>query len=210
MYRSFFKRFFDVVLSLLGILLVLPLGALTYVALFIGCRYDPIFKQERPGKDQKIFEILKFRTMNSKTGPDGKLLPDSQRLTRLGKFLRRMSLDEIPQLYNVLKGDMSLIGPRPLRVRFLKYYTAREKLRHSVKPGVTGLAQVSGRNSLGWDRRLELDVEYVSKCSFTLDFLILLKTVRKVLTANDTEFEDELDAFDVYRSQHGVKSNINL
>ena len=201
MYKGFLKRIFDLILAALGILILMPLAMLIYIALLVAYGYNPIFKQARPGKGENIFQILKFRTMNDKTGPDGKLLPDTIRLTSLGNLLRRTSLDEIPQLFNVLKGDMSLVGPRPLRVRYLKYYTPREQLRHSVKPGVTGLAQVSGRNSLDWDNKLELDVQYVEKCSFSLDCRIILKTAMKVWIAKDTEFRGEPDSFDVYRSE---------
>lgn len=143
------------------------------------------FLQQRPGKNEKIFQIIKFKTMNDKKDVHGDLLPDSQRLTTLGKIMRKTSLDEIPQLINVIKGDMSLIGPRPLLVRYLPYYTDRERLRHSIKPGITGYAQVKGRNTINWDERLKLDVFYADNISLKLDIQILLKTVNQVARRKD-------------------------
>lgn len=144
---------------------------------------------------------MKFKTMTDKKGKDGKLLPDEDRLTGFGEFLRKTSLDEIPQLFNVIKGDMSLVGPRPLRVRYLPYYTKEEQIRHTVRPGITGLAQVSGRNSINWDQKLEKDIEYVQNLTFINDFIILLKTVKKVFKTNKEEIviDLEFDSLDEYR-----------
>ena len=144
-----------------------------------------IFRDERPGKDERVFEIFKFRTMTDARDSSGEFLPDAVRLTRLGRLLRKTSLDELPQLWNVIKGDMSLIGPRPLRVDYLPYYTEREQRRHDVRPGITGLAQVSGRNLLPWDERLDLDARYVETQSLWLDLRILLLTVWKVVRRSD-------------------------
>ncbi len=149
-----------------------------------------IFKQERPGRDEKIFTLCKFRTMTDEKDAEGNLLPDSVRLTKFGKFLRAASLDELPELFNILKGDMSIIGPRPLLVSYLPYYSEREKKRHSIRPGLTGLAQVSGRNFIDWDKRLEKDVEYVENLSFGMDMKVLKMTVQTVLGHQDEVAED--------------------
>lgn len=143
------------------------------------------FTQERPGKDERIFKLYKFKSMTDERDAEGNLLPDGKRLTPVGRFIRKTSLDELPQLWNVLKGDMSLVGPRPLFVDYLPYYTTRERLRHTVRPGITGLAQVRGRSYLPWDQKLATDVEYVERLSFTLDCHILFKTVANVLTSKD-------------------------
>ncbi len=149
-----------------------------------------LFKQERPGKGERIFTLCKFRTMTDEKDAQGNLLPDAVRLTKFGRFLRGTSLDELPELFNILKGDMSIIGPRPLLVSYLPYYTEQEKLRHSVRPGLTGLAQVSGRNFLDWDRRLEKDVEYVKNLSFAMDLKVLWMTVQTVLGHSEEVAED--------------------
>lgn len=149
-----------------------------------------LFRQERPGRDEKIFTLCKFRTMTDKKDGEGKLLPDSERLTKFGKLLRAASLDELPELFNILKGDMSIIGPRPLLVSYLPYYTEEEKLRHKVRPGLTGLAQVSGRNFIDWDKRMEKDVEYVKNLSFFMDIKVLWMTVMTVLGHSDEVAED--------------------
>ena len=146
---------------------------------------NPFFTQLRPGKNEKIFRLIKFRTMTNEKGPDGSLLPDARRLNGYGRFLRASSLDELPELFNILIGQMALVGPRPLLVQYLPYYTEEEKHRHDVRPGLTGLAQVNGRNLIGWDERLRYDTEYVKHITFTGDLRILLKTVRKVFTHED-------------------------
>ena len=185
MYRLFFKRLFDVLGGLIGLVLLSPIILILIILLAITNKGNPCFVQQRPGKNEKIFTIFKFKSMNDKKDANGNLLPDSERLTVLGKFIRKTSLDEIPQLFNVFIGDMSFIGPRPLLTRYLPYYKPNEKKRHQIRPGITGLAQISGRNLLNWDDRLKKDVEYVEHISFSKDFSILLKTVKNVLTAKD-------------------------
>ncbi|MGI6521052.1 MAG: sugar transferase [Fermentimonas sp.] len=181
MYKHFFKRLLDFLLALIGLILISPLFLVLWVWLTIANKgAGAFFAQERPGKNEKIFRLYKFKSMTDERDADGNLLPDGERLTKVGKFIRKTSLDELPQLWNVLKGDMSLIGPRPLFVRYLPYYTNRERLRHTVRPGITGLSQVKGRNFLPWDQRLELDVKYTEQISFILDIKILLKTIYQV------------------------------
>ncbi len=190
MYKRYIKRGLDFILSLAGIIVLSPVFLV--LALLVRCKLGSpvLFRQERPGKDEKIFTLCKFRTMTDKKDAAGKLLPDSQRLTKFGKFLRAASLDELPELFNILKGDMSIIGPRPLLVSYLPYYTEEERLRHHVRPGLTGLAQVSGRNFIDWDRRMEKDVEYVKNLSFAMDVKVLWLTVKTVLGHSDEVAED--------------------
>lgn len=185
MYKKIFKRFFDVVMALLGIVMLLPIYVLLTIFLYISNKGTPFYFQKRPGKNEKIFYIVKFKTMNDKKDAHGKLLPDHERLTSFGHFLRKYSLDEIPQLFNILIGNMSFIGPRPLLVKYLPYYTEVEKTRHHVKPGITGLSQISGRNFLGWDDRLKTDVYYVRHLSFKLDLQIFITTIKNVITSKD-------------------------
>lgn len=191
MYRSFVKRFFDIVLSGLALLILSPVFLV--VALLVRSRLGSpvIFCQERPGYGEKIFTLCKFRTMTDERDENGELLPDSVRLTAFGSFLRSTSLDELPELWNIFRGDMSIIGPRPLLVGYLPYYTERERLRHTVRPGLTGLAQVSGRNFIAWDDRLEKDVEYVEHLTFFTDLKILWKTVTVVLKKEDVAVETD-------------------
>ena len=200
MYKDFFKRIFDLTLSVAGFLVLLPVFLMIYLVLLFVNKGSPIFIQPRPGRKEKVFNIMKFKTMTDEKGEDGKLLPDDMRTTLFGKFLRKTSLDEIPQLLNVIKGDMSLVGPRPLRVRYLPYYTKEESIRHTVRPGITGLAQVSGRNAINWDDKLQKDVYYVKNLSFWLDLSILLKTVKKVFDSSDINLDNSEDALDSYRS----------
>lgn len=190
MYRKCFKRILDIILSLLGILLLSWLYLLLWILVRVKLGSPVLFKQQRPGKDEKIFMLYKFRTMTDERDEQGNLLPDSVRLTKFGKFLRAASLDELPELFNILKGDMSLIGPRPLLVSYLPYYSEKEKLRHTVRPGLTGLAQVSGRNFIDWDRRLQKDIEYVEHLSFGMDVKVLWLTVKTVLGHTDDVAED--------------------
>ncbi|SHJ59850.1 Sugar transferase involved in LPS biosynthesis (colanic, teichoic acid) [Arenibacter nanhaiticus] len=201
MYKRFFKRTLDLFLSTIGFIVLLPLSFVIFLVLYISNEGKPIFLQPRPGKNEKIFYIFKFKTMNDKKDLQGKLLPDEKRITKFGAFLRKTSLDEIPQLLNIIKGEMSLIGPRPLRVRYLPYYTKEEQLRHSIRPGITGLAQISGRNLLNWDDRLQKDVEYVKNISFALDFKILVQTFLKVIAAKDIALDSDsgMIDFDVLR-----------
>ena len=185
MYRLFFKRLFDMLGALIGLIFLAPIILVLIILLAITNKGNPCFAQKRPGKNEKIFTIFKFKTMNDKKDANGNVLPDNERLTFLGKFIRKTSLDEIPQLINVFSGDMSFIGPRPLLIRYLPYYTTMDKKRHQIRPGITGLAQISGRNLLNWDDRLKKDVEYVENISFLNDFSILLKTIKNVLTSKD-------------------------
>jgi lipopolysaccharide/colanic/teichoic acid biosynthesis glycosyltransferase len=185
MYKKYYKRVIDFIISLILIILLSPLLILAIIVLWISNQGKPFFFQQRPGKNCKIFTIMKLKTMNDKKDYELNLLPDEERLTKVGAFIRKTSLDEIPQLINVLKGDMSLIGPRPLVIRYLPFYTEKEQLRHTVRPGITGLAQVSGRNTLKWDDRLALDVDYVENLSFKHDVKILFSTVLKVIVSEN-------------------------
>lgn len=185
MYRKFFKRLLDVLLSLCILILLSPVYLVLIVLVRIKLGSPVFFKQERPGLNGEIFTLYKFRTMTDGRDKDGNLLPDKDRLTPFGKFLRASSLDELPEFFNILKGDMSFIGPRPLLVSYLPYYTERESLRHTVRPGLTGLAQVSGRNFIDWDRRLAKDVEYVEGLSFRMDLKVLFLSVKVVLCCSD-------------------------
>jgi len=186
MYRAYIKRTLDFLLALVGLIVLSPLLLVVTVWLhFANKGAGALFTQERPGKDERIFKLYKFKSMTDERDAEGNLLPDGKRLTPVGRFIRKTSLDELPQLWNVLKGDMSLVGPRPLFVDYLPYYTARERLRHTVRPGITGLAQVRGRSYLPWNQKLATDVEYVEHLSFSLDCRILFKTVANVLTSKD-------------------------
>lgn len=181
LYRHYFKRFFDFVIALVGLIILSPLFLILWIGLSIVNKgAGAFFLQERPGKDEKIFKVIKFKTMNDRRDENGNLLPDSERLTTIGRWIRSLSLDEIPQLINVLKGDMSLVGPRPLLVQYLPLYDDVQRRRHEVRPGMTGLAQVNGRNAISWQEKFEYDVWYVDHLSLTLDFKILLKTIEKV------------------------------
>lgn len=185
MYKRFFKRIIDFVFALAIIAALSPIYVILSILIKIKMGSPVIFSQTRPGLNEKPFNIYKFRSMSEKRDKDGNLLPDRERITPLGKFLRKTSLDEIPQFFNVLKGDMSFIGPRPLLTQYLPYYTREEKLRHSVRPGVTGLAQAKGRNTISWDSKLALDVEYVKTLSFFNDVKIALLTIGKVLARSE-------------------------
>jgi len=180
MYKSFFKPLVDFLLSLTAFVLLLPVFLLTTILLAFTNGGKPFFFQTRPGKGGKLFRIVKFKTMNDKTDGRGNLLPDAERLTAIGQFVRKSSLDEIPQLINVLKGDMSLIGPRPLLVQYLPLYSPEQARRHEVRPGITGWAQVNGRNAISWEEKFRLDVEYVDNISLAMDVKIALKTIEKV------------------------------
>lgn len=185
MYKKYLKRVMDFGLSLLAIIVLSPV--LLIVAILVRKKLGSpvLFSQERPGKDEKIFKLYKFRTMTDERDENGNLLSDEVRLTKFGRMLRSTSLDELPELFNILKGDMSIIGPRPLLVEYLPYYTEHESLRHTVRPGLSGLAQVSGRNYLEWDARLAKDVEYVENISFTYDIKIILMTVMQIVKKQD-------------------------
>ncbi len=181
MYNNYIKRILDFILSLTGFVILLPVFSVVTIFLAIANRGRPFFFQVRPGKDEKLFKIIKFKTMNDKKDGQGNLLPDAERLTKIGAFVRKTSLDEIPQLINVIKGDMSLIGPRPLRTKYLPLYSDVQKKRHNVLPGITGWAQINGRNSISWTQRFEYDVWYVENQSFLLDLKIFFKTIKKVI-----------------------------
>lgn len=190
MYKAFFKRILDFIASLIGLIILSPLMVLVTVGLFIANEGRPFFFQSRPGKNEKIFKIIKFKTMNDKKDSNGNLLSDAERLTKIGSFVRKTSIDEIPQLLNVLLGDMSLIGPRPLLPQYLPLYSDFQKKRHDVKPGITGWAQVNGRNAISWDTKFELDVWYVDHISFLLDLKILFMTIQKVVKSEGINSSD--------------------
>lgn len=194
MYKFFFKRILDLFFSLIGFLILLPLFLTVTLILFFVNDGKPFFLQPRPGKNEKIFNILKFKTMNDRKDTEGKLLPDPVRTTKTGKFVRKYSLDEIPQLINVIKGDMSLIGPRPLLVSYLQLYNEEQAQRHKVKPGITGWAQVNGRSALTWDQKFAYDLWYVQNLSFKTDLLILSKTLSKIFKGDGISKKGEITA----------------
>lgn len=185
MYTSFFKRLLDFLFACFGIVVLSPVFLAIMIALYNSNDGKYFFIQERPGKDGKIFKLIKFKTMNDKKDSEGNLLPMGERITPLGRFLRKTSLDEIPQLFNVIKDDMSLMGPRPLLKEYLPMYTDRQQERHSVRPGITGWAQVNGRNQVTWKDKLEMDIWYVDNISFKLDAIIFFKTIKKIVTKSD-------------------------
>lgn len=180
MYRLFFKRWIDIVLSFLALIVLSPILVIVAILVRIKLGGPVLFSQNRPGKDEKIFKMYKFRTMTDERGVDGEILPDNIRLTKFGKLLRATSLDELPELWNILKGDMSIVGPRPLLVQYLPLYNEEQKKRHDVRPGLTGLAQVSGRNAISWEEKFKLDIEYVERFNALKDFKIILLTIKKV------------------------------
>jgi lipopolysaccharide/colanic/teichoic acid biosynthesis glycosyltransferase len=189
-YKNFIKIIFDFIAATIGFVLLLPLFVIITLLLFIANNGKPFFIQKRPGKNCEVFKIIKFKTMNDKKDADGKLLHDSERLTTVGKFVRKTSLDEIPQLLNVMKGDMSLIGPRPLLTDYVHLYSDFQNRRHEIKPGITGWAQVNGRNAIDWDKKFELDVYYVDNVSLVLDFKILILTLKKILISEGINAKD--------------------
>lgn len=207
MYKVFFKRVVDFLAALLGLVLVSPVFIIITVCLYIVNNGKPFFFQPRPGRNEKIFRIIKFKTMNDKMDADGQLLPDAERLTSVGSFVRKTSLDEIPQLINVLKGDMSLIGPRPLLISYLELYDDFEKRRHEVRPGITGWAQVNGRNAITWTRKFELDIYYVNHVSFKLDIQIIMMTIRNVLSSKDISIVPVKKFVDEKREKNESKQN---
>lgn len=180
-YKQFFKRFYDVVLSGLAIIVLSPILLILTILGAIKMKGNPFFTQKRPGKNEKIFKLIKFRSMTCEKDENGELLSDEKRLTKYGKILRSTSLDELPELINIIKGDMSIVGPRPLAVSYIIYYTNLERHRHDVRPGLTGLAQVNGRNAISWDEKFKYDIEYVRNLSFVNDMIIILETVKKVI-----------------------------
>lgn len=181
LYEKFFKRLLDIILSFLAIILLSPIILMVSILVYFKLGSPVFFTQERPGKDEKIFKMYKFRTMSDEKDENGELLSDSIRLTAFGKWLRSTSLDELPELFNILKGDMSIIGPRPLLVKYLPLYSAEQAKRHGVRPGLTGYAQANGRNSLSWEEKFTMDIEYVNNVTFLGDIRIILQTVRAVI-----------------------------
>lgn len=198
MYKHFVKRLFDIILSGVAIILLSPVLIVLVILIRVKLGSPVLFKQDRPGKDEKIFRLYKFRTMTDARDASGNLLPDEERLPEFGKKLRATSLDELPELFNILKGDMSLIGPRPLLVKYLPYYNEIERRRHNVRPGLTGYAQVRGRNAISWEQKFEYDIWYVDHISFVTDIKIIFDTVKVVFTHDGVEL-NALEDFDVYR-----------
>lgn len=199
MYKNYLKRFFDFWIALIAIIIISPILLIVTIWLhFANKGAGAFFFQERPGKDEKIFKVIKFKTMTDERDPAGNLLPDEKRITKVGKFVRSTSIDELPQLINVLKGDMSFVGPRPLLVKYLPYYTKEERIRHTVRPGISGWAQVNGRNTIGWDKKLTYDVEYVKNLSLKMDIKVLVKTIHNVLARKDVVLQAIPD-LDEYR-----------
>lgn len=194
MYRRYIKSILDFSIAFVAFFLLLPIFVIVFIGLYIANQGKPFFFQHRPGKNERIFKIIKFKTMNDKRDSKGDLLPDVYRLTKIGQFVRKISLDELPQLLNVLKGDMSLIGPRPLLPEYLPLYNDIQKIRHNVKPGITGWAQVNGRNAISWGQKFEYDVCYVENMSFLFDCKIVYLTIKKVLNKEGITAENSVSA----------------
>ena len=194
MYKLFFKRFFDFFIALIGLIVLSPIFIFVTIGLYFANQGKPFFFQSRPGLNEKIFKIIKFKTMNDKKDANGNLLSDAERLTPIGAFVRKTSLDEIPQLINVLKGDMAIIGPRPLLPQYLPLYNEVQKHRHDVRPGITGWAQVNGRNAISWTKKFELDVWYVDNLSFTTDINVFFTTFKKVFKSEGISQEGQVTA----------------
>ena len=192
MYAKYFKRMLDFILSLIALIILSPILLIVAILVRIKLGSPIIFKQQRPGKNEKIFTLYKFRTMTDKKDENGNLLPDSERLTKFGKLLRSTSLDELPELINILKGDMAIVGPRPLLVEYLPKYNKKRKHRHDVRPGLTGLAQVNGRNSISWEEKFNDDLKYIKKITFIGDVKIILKTVEKVFKREGISQDDNV------------------
>lgn len=202
MYKHFFKRLLDIVLSSIAIIIFSPIYIIVAILVKTKLGSPVLFTQERPGKNEKIFKMYKFRSMTDEKDEEGNLLSDEVRLTKFGKLLRSTSLDELPELFNILKGDMSIVGPRPLLVKYLPYYNDNEKHRHDVRPGLTGWAQCNGRNAISWEEKFDLDVYYVNHLSFLLDIKTIFRTVRVVLKHENITL-NALEDFDIYRSKEG-------
>lgn len=203
-YAKYIKRLLDIICALLAIIVFCWLYIIVAVLVWIKLGRPVLFKQARPGKDEKIFNMYKFRTMTDARDENGNLLPDSVRLTKFGRFLRSTSLDELPEAFNILKGDMSIVGPRPLMARYLPYYTEEEKKRHLVRPGLTGHAQVHGRNAVSWDERFKYDIEYVNNTTFITDLKILYETVKIVISRKGISIDD-LENLDSYRNRKNLE-----
>jgi len=194
MYKNYIKRLFDFIIALVGLICLSPIFIVVSIGLYFANNGKPFFFQARPGLNEHIFKIIKFKTMNDKKDGNGNLLPDAERLTSIGSFVRKTSLDEIPQLINVLKGDMSIIGPRPLLPQYLPLYTKDQKKRHNVRPGITGWAQVNGRNAISWKKKFELDVWYVDNASFLTDCKVFFTTFKKVFKSEGISQEGQATA----------------
>lgn len=207
MYKNYIKRLLDFCISFIALICISPILLVVTIWLhFANNGAGAFFFQERPGKGEKIFKVIKYKTMTDERDADGNLLPDEKRITKVGKFVRSTSIDELPQLFNVLKGDMALIGPRPLLVKYLPYYSEREKLRHTVRPGISGWAQVNGRNTISWDTKLAYDVEYVENLTFMMDVRVILKTIQNVLSRKDVVLQAIPD-LDEYRKNETVHAD---
>ncbi len=211
MYLKYIKRPMDFFLSLCAILVLSPILLILTVIGAFAMKGNPFFTQLRPGKDEKIFKLIKFRTMTCEIDEQGKLLPDEKRLTKYGKFLRSTSLDELPELFNILKGDMSIVGPRPLAVQYLEFYNENERRRHNVLPGLTGLAQINGRNCINWPERFAYDLEYVDNIDFCLDVKIIFNTVLKVIKRSDVSVRatGQIMDFDKFRMLENERKYID-
>ncbi len=209
MYKNYIKRFLDFTLSLLALILLSPVLLIIAILVRIKLGTPVIFKQQRPGKNEKIFTLYKFRTMTDKKDENGNLLPDSERLTKFGKLLRSTSLDELPELVNIIKGDMAIVGPRPLLVGYLPLYNEEQKHRHDVRPGLTGLAQVNGRNSISWEEKFKDDLKYVNKITFIGDTKIILKTVGKVFKREGISQENSA-TMEKFQGSKENKEKINV
>ncbi len=209
MYKNYIKRFLDFTLSLLALILLSPVMLIIAILVRIKLGTPVIFKQQRPGKNEKIFTLYKFRTMTDKKDENGNLLPDSERLTKFGKLLRSTSLDELPELVNIIKGDMAIVGPRPLLVGYLPLYNEEQKHRHDVRPGLTGLAQVNGRNSISWEEKFKDDLKYVNKITFIGDTKIILKTVGKVFKREGISQENSA-TMEKFQGSKENKEKINV
>lgn len=207
MYGKYVKRMLDLLVSLVALIVLMPLMIIIYICVRIKLGKPAIFKQQRPGKQEKIFTLYKFKTMTNETNQNGKLLQDSKRLTKFGKFLRSTSLDELPELFNILKGDMAIVGPRPLLVEYLPLYNEEQKQRHNVRPGLTGLAQVNGRNSLTWEEKFKDDITYINKINFLGDVKIIFKTIKKVLKREGITQQNNV-TMEKFQGNHKENSNV--
>ncbi len=206
MYRKYIKRPMDIILSFIAIIVLLPVLLVVAILVRIKLGSPVIFKQKRPGLNEKIFTLYKFRTMTDKKDENGELLPDSERLTKFGRILRSTSLDELPELFNILKGDMSIVGPRPLLVKYLPLYNEHQKRRHDVRPGLTGLAQVNGRNAITWDEKFNLDVKYVDNIRFLTDWKIMFQTIKKVFIREGISSEN-VATMEAFTGNHQEEMN---
>lgn len=210
MYAKYIKRILDFALSFFAIVVLSPLFLILIILGAIFMRGNPFFTQQRPGKDERIFRLIKFRTMDNRKDENGELLPDEIRLNTYGRFLRKTSLDELPELFNILKGDMAIVGPRPLLVKYLEFYNETQKHRHDVRPGLTGYAQANGRNALGWEEKFALDIEYVENISFVFDVKIIIETVLSVLKQEGISQEGQatMEDFAEYAKSAYGKNNV--